>query len=92
MEENGLYPESDDTFDQITLSAYKLGTAIKVSEELMNDSVFDLESYISTEFARRIGAAEEEAFLVGDGRRSRKASLPRSQRPRERLRRLPIPR
>ena len=67
VEENGLYPESDDTFDQITLSAYKLGTAIKVSEELMNDSVFDLESYISTEFARRIGAAEEEAFLVGDG-------------------------
>ena len=67
MEENGLYPESDDTFDQITLSAYKLGTAIKVSEELMNDSVFDLESYISTEFARRIGAAEEEAFLTGDG-------------------------
>lgn len=69
MEENGLYPESDDTFDQITLSAYKLGTAIKVSEELMNDSVFDLESYISTEFARRIGAAEEEAFLVGDGQK-----------------------
>jgi HK97 family phage major capsid protein len=67
MDENGLYPESDDTFDQITLSAYKLGTAIKVSEELMNDSVFDLEGYISTEFARRIGAAEEEAFLVGDG-------------------------
>lgn len=69
MEENGLYPESDDTFDQITLSAYKLGTAIKVSEELMNDSVFDLQSYISTEFARRIGAAEEEAFLVGDGQK-----------------------
>lgn len=67
MDENGLYTESDDKFSQITLSAYKLGTAIKVSEELMNDSVFDLESYISTEFARRIGAAEEEAFLVGDG-------------------------
>lgn len=67
MEENGLYPESDDTFDQISLSAYKLGTAIKVSEELMNDSVFDLENYISAEFARRIGAAEEEAFLTGDG-------------------------
>ena len=67
MDENGLYPESDDTFDQISLSAYKLGTAIKVSEELMNDSVFDLEKYISTEFARRIGAAEEEAFLIGDG-------------------------
>lgn len=69
MDENGLYPESDDTFDQITLDAYKLGTAIKVSEELLNDSVFDLESYISTEFARRIGAAEEEAFLTGDGKK-----------------------
>ena len=67
MEENGLYPESDDTFDQISLSAYKLGTAIKVSEELMNDSVFDLETYIASEFGRRIGAAEEEAFLTGDG-------------------------
>ena len=67
MEENGLYPESNDTFDQISLSAYKLGTAIKVSEELMNDSVFDLETYIASEFGRRIGAAEEEAFLTGDG-------------------------
>lgn len=67
MEENGLYPESDDTFGQVTLGAWKLGTAIKVSEELLNDSVFDLESYIASEFARRIGAAEEEAFLTGDG-------------------------
>lgn len=33
----------------------------------MNDSVFDLENYISQEFARRIGAAEEESFLTGDG-------------------------
>lgn len=67
MDENGLYPESDDTFGQVSLSAHKLGTAIRVSEELMNDSVFDLENYISQEFAHRIGAAEEEAFLTGDG-------------------------
>ena len=50
------------------LGAHKLGTAIRVSEELMNDSVFDLESYITQEFARRIGTKEEEAFLVGDGK------------------------
>ena len=41
---------------------------IKVSEELLNDSVFDLQSYISREFARRIGAKEEEAFFAGDGK------------------------
>ena len=40
---------------------------IKVSEELLNDSVFDMPSYIAREFARRIGAAEEEAFFTGDG-------------------------
>jgi len=38
---------------------------IKVSEELLNDSVFNLEQYIAREFARRIGAKEEEAFFVG---------------------------
>jgi len=40
---------------------------IKVSEELLNDSVFNLESYIAREFARRIGAKEEESFFTGDG-------------------------
>ncbi|WP_288311080.1 phage major capsid protein [uncultured Acidaminococcus sp.] len=68
MEEGSAYPESDDTFSQVNLGAHKLGTAIRVSEELMNDSVFDLESYITQEFARRIGTKEEEAFLVGDGK------------------------
>ncbi len=67
MEENEAYSPSDDAFSQISLSAYKVGTAIKISEELLNDSVFDLPSYISREFARRIGAKEEEAFLIGDG-------------------------
>ena len=37
------------------------------SEELLNDSVFDLESYIAREFARRIGNKEEEAFFTGNG-------------------------
>lgn len=67
MDENGLYPESEETFGIKAISAYKLGTAIKISEELLNDSVFDLEGYIATEFARRIGTKEEEAFLVGNG-------------------------
>ena len=56
MDEEQQYTLSDDTFGQASLSAYKLGTAIKISEELLNDSVFDLPSYIAREFARRIGA------------------------------------
>lgn len=67
MEEEEAYTLSDDAFGQIALSAYKVGTAIKISEELLNDSVFDLPAYIAREFARRIGAKEEEAFIIGDG-------------------------
>lgn len=67
IDEEGAYTESDDSFGQISIGAYKVGTMIKVSEELLNDSVFDLESYIAKEFARRIGAKEEEAFFTGDG-------------------------
>lgn len=67
MDENGLYPESDDHFSQVSIGAYKVGTAIKISDELLNDNVFDLESYIANEFARRIGTKEEEAFFTGDG-------------------------
>lgn len=67
VDEEGAIPESDDGFGQVSIGAYKLGTMIKVSEELLNDSVFNLENYIAKEFARRIGAKEEEAFFVGDG-------------------------
>lgn len=67
VDEEGTINESDDAFSQVSIGAYKLGTLIKVSEELLNDSVFNLESYISKEFARRIGSKEEDAFFNGDG-------------------------
>lgn len=67
VDEEGTIPESDDSFGQVSIGAYKLATMIKVSEELLNDSVFNLESYITQEFARRVGNKEEEAFFVGDG-------------------------
>lgn len=67
LDEEAAFTESDDTFGQVSIGAYKLGTIIKVSEELLNDSVFDMPAYIAKEFARRIGAAEEAAFFTGDG-------------------------
>jgi len=67
IDEEGVYPESDDAFGQVTIAAYKVATMIKVSDELLNDNIFNLEAYISKEFGRRIGTKEEEAFFVGDG-------------------------
>ena len=67
VDEEGAIPESDDVFGQVVIGAYKLATMIKISEELLNDSVFNLEQYIAREFGRRIGAKEEETFFVGNG-------------------------
>ena len=67
VDEEGTITESDDSFAQVSIGAYKLGTLIKVSNELLSDSVFNLESYIAKEFGRRIGSKEEDAFFNGDG-------------------------
>ena len=67
IDEGASYGESDDVFGAEQIDAHKVGTIIKVSEELLNDSAFDLEAYFQAEFARRIGNKEEEAFLIGDG-------------------------
>ena len=67
MAEEVAYTEDDLEFGMITIGAHKLGTMIKISDELLQDSVFDLPSYIAREFARRIGNAEENAFFTGNG-------------------------
>jgi HK97 family phage major capsid protein len=65
--ENAAYTESNPTFAQKTIDAFKLTDLIKVSIELLQDSMFDLESYIANEFSRAFGIAEEEAFCIGTG-------------------------
>lgn len=65
--ENGAYTESNPTFGQKEIDAYKLTDLIRISVELLQDAAFPLEQYIANEFARAFGAAEEEAFCVGNG-------------------------
>ncbi|MBI5870222.1 MAG: phage major capsid protein [Actinobacteria bacterium] len=64
--ESGAYPESDETFSRLSLRAYKLGTIMRVSEELAQDST-TLASYIEAEYVRRISLLEEAAFIAGNG-------------------------
>jgi HK97 family phage major capsid protein len=63
--ENGAYTESNPTFSQTSIDAFKLTDLIKVSDELLADSFFDIEGYISEEFGRAFGEAEEDAFING---------------------------
>ncbi len=65
--EEASFTESDDTFAQKLLTAHKLTVLMKISEELLQDAAFDLETYTAREFSRRAGVKEEDAFVVGDG-------------------------
>ena len=65
--EEAAYNDSDDAFSVVQLSAYKLSRIIKVSEELLNDSAFNLQSYLAGSFANAFGGAEETAFVTGAG-------------------------
>ena len=67
IDEGEEIPETNTRFGQTTLSAYKLGTMIKISNELLHDSAFDLASYIAQRFGVCMGNAEERAFFTGDG-------------------------
>jgi HK97 family phage major capsid protein len=67
IEEGGALQFTDAKFGQKILDAHKLHVAVKVTEELLYDSMFDLASYITTQFGVAIANAEEDAFLNGDG-------------------------
>ena len=67
IDEGEAIPETNTQFAQTTLSAYKLGTMIKVSNELLHDSAFDIAAYIADRFGVCMGNAEEKAFIIGTG-------------------------
>lgn len=67
IEEGEELTFGDATFDQILLDAHKLHVAIKVTEELLYDNAFDLETYILDQFGKALANAEEDAFLNGTG-------------------------
>lgn len=67
IEEGGQLTFGEATFKQVLLDAHKLHVAIKVTEELLYDSAFNLEDYILEQFGKALANAEEDAFLNGDG-------------------------
>lgn len=68
IDEGGALSFGDATFAQINLDAHKLHVAVKVTEELLYDNAFGLESYIIEQFGKALSNAEEDAFLNGDGK------------------------
>lgn len=67
IEEGGALSFGESKFKQILLDAHKLHVAIKVTEELLYDNAFSLDTYIIRQFGKALANAEEDAFLNGDG-------------------------
>lgn len=59
--------ESDPAFGQITLGAYKYGTLIQVSRELLSDTGVDLEGYLAMQAGRALGNAFGAHAITGTG-------------------------
>lgn len=67
VDEGGEITDADPTFGQAVLKAFKMGTLIKVSNELLNDNGVNIADYISERIGKRFGNAEEKAFFNGTG-------------------------
>lgn len=65
IDEGGTYGETDDTFKSKGVSAYKVGRIVKISKELLQDSIENMEDYIAKSLARSIAKAENLAYTKG---------------------------
>lgn len=67
LSEGQSFPESNVLLDHIMLGGYKMGRITQVSEELMNDSVVNVEDMVTDSFVKSFAELEEEAFINGNG-------------------------
>ena len=68
LAENATATEQDETFANLTLSSYTASSKIvKVSRQLMADSYFNLEDYLSSALAERIGRLTNVGYTTGNG-------------------------
>lgn len=57
---------TNESFSQIELGAFKLAAAIKVSNELLQDTTYDLEAHFVEQFTQALANAEEDSFINGN--------------------------
>lgn len=55
------------SYGQQTLTVYELACYVDVSNQLLEDSAFDMEAELSADFAEEFGRAEGAAFINGTG-------------------------
>jgi HK97 family phage major capsid protein len=65
--EAGSYAETEDTLTEVKFSAFKYGTVAKVSDELIRDSLFNVDQFIREQAAKTLGYTVGSLIATGDG-------------------------
>lgn len=65
--EGTKYNETTVKFGNETMTAHKATAQLRITEELLSDSMFDLGNYVAGKFAEAIAQLEDIAFINGDG-------------------------
>ena len=65
--ESGAITKADFVTSTKQMGAYKVATGIEVSTELINDSFFNLESYVAGALGTRLARSIESAIVTGSG-------------------------
>jgi HK97 family phage major capsid protein len=66
-EEGAYLIPTHNIFSQVTFAAYKAGLMLPISDELLADSAFDLESWTISHMSEKLGVLQEAAYVAGDG-------------------------
>lgn len=67
IDEGGTVPEAELTANRIALGEHKLACISVLDSNFVHDTGFNISDYLTRDFARIFGKAEEVAFLNGDG-------------------------
>ncbi|PPQ40462.1 phage prohead protease, HK97 family/phage major capsid protein, HK97 family,TIGR01554 [Rhodoblastus acidophilus] len=65
--ETGARSGSDATYDNVTVAPGELACYVDVSNQLLEDSAYDIASEVSYDLGEEFGRAEGAAFVSGDG-------------------------
>lgn len=65
--EGGTIGESDPTFGQVELGAFKYGQLIQLSSELVTDTAVNLLDFVARDAGRGLGEASGAHFVTGSG-------------------------
>ena len=67
LSEGGPIPLADASTSDRTMSVYKVGSGVKLSTELIEDSFFNIETWVARAIGTRLAKTFNASFINGDG-------------------------